>query len=114
VFADGTMAALEVALHGVAERQRVSAHNIANINTPGFRASRVLFEGALAEALGAGRPLGADLVTHVRTDDQMDVRGNNVSLERESRELITSGLHYEALVNALNFRFSALRTAASR
>jgi flagellar basal-body rod protein FlgB len=114
VFADGTMAALEVALHGVSERQRVTAHNVANINTPGFQASRVEFEGALAEALDSGHGIAGDLVTTARTNDRMDVRGNNVSLEREQRELITSNLQYEALVNALNFRFSALRTAVSR
>lgn len=116
MFADGTMAALEVALHGVAERQRVTAHNVANLNTPGFQASRVEFEGALADALRSGRSAAVDndLVSFSRTDDPSDLRGNNVSLERESRELITSGLQYEALVNALNFRISALRTAASR
>ena len=51
VFSTNSLTAIEVALDGVAERQRVTAHNIANVNTPGFRSARVEFESELARAL---------------------------------------------------------------
>src|SRR5205085_10724307 len=43
---DRTMTALHSALTGLSERQRVTADNIANINTPGFLAGRTDFESA--------------------------------------------------------------------
>ena len=39
---------------GLAMRQRVTANNIANIQTPGFHAGKVKFEGALQSALANG------------------------------------------------------------
>lgn len=114
LFTDTSMAAVELAMKGVAERQRTSAHNIANLNTPGFRSHRVAFESALADALGAGR--GIEAIRDVEIGRELwnnprDVRGNDVSLEGENRELIAAGVQYEALVGALNFKFGVLRTA---
>ena len=46
---DATMSALHAALSGLAQRQRVTADNIANINTPGFLAGKVDFESSLKQ-----------------------------------------------------------------
>ena len=51
---DVTMTALHSALRGLSTRQRVIADNVANIQTPGFRAGRVDFESALGDALANG------------------------------------------------------------
>ncbi|MGD9755216.1 MAG: flagellar basal body rod protein FlgB, partial [Acidimicrobiia bacterium] len=53
IFTDRTQAALEVALLGEGQRQRVTSYNIANVNTPGFVPQKVEFEGSLARALDA-------------------------------------------------------------
>jgi len=50
-----TPAALHAALSGLSQRQRVTADNIANINTPGFLAGRTDFETALGGAAHMGR-----------------------------------------------------------
>ena len=113
IFTDGVTAAIEGALSGVAERQRVAAHNIANVATPGFRASRVSFEEDLAAALDGGRPGEVvPSVTAAATPARAD--GNNVSLDDETKIMITSGLQYQALVEALNHKLGLLRTAISR
>ena len=110
LFTDLATSAIERALDGVATRQRVSAHNIANVATPGFRASRVAFEDDLAAAIGRGAPSTADpSVLAANTPARAD--GNNVVLEDETQIMVTSGLHYEALVQALNYKLSVLRTA---
>jgi flagellar basal-body rod protein FlgB len=110
LFTDLATSAIERALDGVATRQRVSAHNIANVATPGFRASRVSFEQDLAGAIGRGAPGTARTeVTAAGTPARAD--GNNVVLEDETQIMITSGLQYEALVQALNYKLSVLRTA---
>ena len=54
VFDDVASQSLRVALSGLAMRQRVTANNIANIQTPGFHAGKVKFEGALQSALANG------------------------------------------------------------
>ncbi len=51
---DPVAAALGSALDGLALRQRVIADNIANMDTPGFIASTVDFEGSLRAALADG------------------------------------------------------------
>ena len=114
VFSTNSLTAIEVALDGVAERQRVAAHNIANVNTPGFRSARVEFETELARALERGqgvRNVDADIVG---ANTPINVRGNDVSLEQENRDLITAGVQYEALVNVMNHHFALLRTAVGR
>src|SRR3954467_5311638 len=54
MIGDVTTTALHAALAGLAERQRVTADNIANVNTPGFLAGRTDFESALSGALRNG------------------------------------------------------------
>lgn len=110
IFTDRTQAALEIGLAGEAQRQRSTAYNIANSETPGFTAQRVEFEGSLARAL---QRKGASDVSLAKVDTEplMSLNGNKVSLEEETTTLVKSGLHYEALVNAVNARFGLLSTA---
>src|ERR1700736_6007434 len=45
---------LRAAMSGLAARQRTIANNVANVDTPGFKASEVNFEAALKSAIGSG------------------------------------------------------------
>jgi flagellar basal-body rod protein FlgB len=110
LFTDNVTAAIERGLSGVAERQRVTANNIANQATPGFTATKVDFEADLAAALERGDPEAASTTTSLSTDAP-GIDGNNVSLEGETTTLIRSGLQYDALVSALNYKLGLLRTA---
>ncbi len=114
IFNDTTMQAIQYALRGVNERQRVAAHNIANVNTPGFRSSRVRFEDELAEAISSDADIDDLGFRTVRANTPINLRGNDVTLEEESTDLIQSGIHYEALVNALNYKLGTIRTAIGR
>jgi flagellar basal-body rod protein FlgB len=110
IFTDTTTAAVEWALSAETARQRVTANNIANVNTPGFKSSRLDFENSLAEALEDGRPLDAQLsLSRANTFASQD--GNDVALEEEMKILTESGIHYDALVQAFNFKMTALRRA---
>ena len=51
---DVTMATMGRALDDLALRSDVRANNMANTNTPGFKASHVDFESSLADALESG------------------------------------------------------------
>ena len=49
---DMAMRVLQLALDGLSLRQQAISNNIANVDTPGFRASEVSFEGQLRRLLG--------------------------------------------------------------
>ena len=113
LFTDRIQGGLERALDGVSLRQRVTAQNVANAMTPGYRAQRVEFEGALAGALATGRPGGSPFTVSEVADHSNYERldGNTVSLEDEATTAMRSGLQYQALIEASTFKFSVLRTA---
>jgi flagellar basal-body rod protein FlgB len=111
LFTDGVQGALERAMDGVMLRQRVAAQNIANVMTPGYQAQRVSFEDNLAAALASGSDASRTALDVVPTGDEADARGNNVDLVGENTSLMRSGLQYEALVQAANYRFSVLHKA---
>ncbi|MDH3251195.1 MAG: flagellar basal body rod protein FlgB [Ignavibacteria bacterium] len=61
---------LETALNAYALRNKVSAANIANVNTVGYKSKRVTFEEELAGAMNSGT------VTSARTDSRHIPLGN--------------------------------------
>jgi flagellar basal-body rod protein FlgB len=113
LFTDGVQSALERAMDGVMMRQRVAAQNIANVMTPGYQAQGVSFEDNLATALATGDDPARAGVDVTPTGAQSDARGNNVDLVGENTTLMRSGLQYEALVQATNYRFTVLHKALS-
>jgi len=107
---DVTMTALTSALRGLSLRQRITADNIANINTPGYQAGRVDFESALRAALNDGvTPEVAGTVGESAAPSRED--GNNVNLDDESVSMIDTGLRYQLVVDAVNTKFQLLRDA---
>jgi len=101
--------ALQVALDGLAQRQRISADNVANIQTPGFLAGKVSFEESLAAAVadgsGAVRPGTSRSLAPTRED------GNNVNLDTETLLNIETNLRYQVATQAANGAFTSMRTA---
>jgi flagellar basal-body rod protein FlgB len=111
VIADVSMSALHAALDGLAQRQRVTADNIANVNTPGFLAGRVDFESSLQGALSDGEsPLSAEALV-ARSLEPTNTNGNNVNLDAETVIATETGLRYQLALNALDGKYNGLRTA---
>ena len=107
---DVTMTALHSALRGLSTRQRVISDNIANIQTPGFRAGRVDFEATLAEALsGGGSPVVEATLGRSTAATRLD--GNNVNLDDETMAMLETTMRYEFTVRAMTEKFALLRTA---
>nr|WP_129339118.1 flagellar basal body protein [Cellulomonas endophytica] len=101
--------ALSSALDGLALRQRVIADNIANIQTPGYRAQRVAFEDSLATAVRRGS--GAVTASVARSLEPTREDGNNVNLDTETVSNVDTQLRYQLATQAASGQFSALRTA---
>ncbi len=111
MIGDATMSALHSALDGLAMRQRVTADNIANINTPGFLAGRVDFESSLRGALASGDDPSGARSTVARSLEPTNTNGNNVNLDAETLIATETGLRYQLALNALDGKYNSLRTA---
>jgi flagellar basal-body rod protein FlgB len=109
VFDDVSSAALRVALTGLAQRQRVIADNIANVETPNFRAGKVQFEAALQAAVDAGRSPGSVQPTIGRSLEPTRPNGNNVNLDQETLSNVDTNLRYQLTLHALDGKYSLLR-----
>lgn len=110
---DGVSAVLASALDGLATRQRVIADNIANVDTPGFRATSVDFEASLAAALQRGEiPLSGVAPVTAPTDTPVGPNGNNVDLRKESLAAIQSQFQYQMMSRAVSDRHALVTTAA--
>lgn len=101
---------LAAALRGLEAQRQAAEHNIANVETPGFLARKVSFEDALRTAIDSGDPSRARVTTNLSTAPTR-IDGSNVSLEDEVTSLEVNALHQQLLTEALNSRYTRLRTA---
>jgi flagellar basal-body rod protein FlgB len=97
------------ALDGLAQRQRVIADNIANANTPGYTAKRVMFEDALARSVADGE--GRVSATTASSLEPTQLNGNNVNLDTETLSNIDTVLRYQFAARAVEGTFNSVRTA---
>lgn len=117
---DGVSAVLGFALDGLASRQRTIADNLANIDTPGFRASYVDFESVLRGAVGSGggssEATAAGLAGATpavgASDTPVGANGNNVDLRKETLSAMQSQFQYQMVSRAVSDRFELVRTVA--
>ncbi|MDQ2958596.1 MAG: flagellar basal body protein [Actinomycetota bacterium] len=109
VLDDVASVTLSTALSALAQRQRVSANNIANIETPNFSASQVSFESSLRDAVAAGDP-GQAQSSVTPTADPAGINGNNVNLDTETITDEKTQLQYSLLSGAMSAKFSLIDT----
>ena len=108
-------------------RQEVISNNIANVNTPNFKKSDVVFEELLAKEIGmddSGRlplvrthdrhlPVGmiGGAKASIQEDDTttMRVDNNNVDIDIEMASLAKNQLYYNAMASSLGGYMSKLK-----
>lgn len=128
---DKTTDALGASLNMRLLRQDVVSSNIANAETPGYKAKKVDFEEALSRALdheGLGKMhasskehflMGQGAISRARADvyDNPDVNvtndGNTVDMEKELSDLAENSILYKAALQLINKKLGAMRYAAS-
>jgi flagellar basal-body rod protein FlgB len=98
---------------------KLTAQNMANVDTPGYRAVGMDFDSEMRAALrgaetgeGAGPGGGAQPV-HVRFEDGLVARpdGNNVSMDRESLNLAEAQLQFKTGVAVLRQQYQMVMDA---
>ncbi|MGH9661819.1 MAG: flagellar basal body rod protein FlgB [Bryobacteraceae bacterium] len=90
----------------LAKRQRLAAANIANAETPGYRAKDIDFQFELQSLAQGGSP-------NVIETPGLTVRGdgNNVSIDRESRLLAENALRFNLAAQLLRGQIRQVRMA---
>lgn len=126
IMANTQSAAMERALSALWQRTQLISTNIANEDTPGYKAKKLAFEGMLQNeiasaqnAKGTARSQIAARIaatpSTVYNDPTLSVRadGNNVNLDNEHIELARVQLQYQALREKISGHYSALKYAIS-
>ncbi len=138
LFDNYSTQAAEASLDALWMKTQVIANNMANADTPGYKAQHVSFEQVLGEATKAramkadrnnqanvydpgqaqgGVPTtsGASFRTRVSTQDETSVRvdENNVQLEEQQTELWKSYAQYSYLLDKLSSHYGNINTAIS-
>lgn len=93
-------------------RQAVAAHNIANVNTPGFQASKVDFATAM-ERLRQGSASEGGRSETTSDASLVETQPGQVALDQEIVRLNQIAIHYQALARGLGRHFSLLSLAAT-
>jgi flagellar basal-body rod protein FlgB len=126
---DGTVTLAEKALDLRSRRHETLLSNIANADTPNYKAFDLLVDEALAREVSNGGPIRmrqtdpvhlggnprnapAPRSAVVEIPPQISLRGdgNTVDMEREMSALADNQLHYKATAQILSRKFSGLRS----
>ncbi len=119
---DKSMQFQETALQLREQRQQILASNLANADTPGFKARDFNFsqalQGALLQAnasstIGASQSAadlgGAPLLYQVPAQDSVD--GNTVDVDVERNQFTDNALHYEASMTLITNQIKTMLAA---
>lgn len=111
------------------QRQQILAANIANADTPNYKARDIDFQSVFADAVaGKSQDSGVDLARtntrHLsgtgspspfpvlyRHDVQSSVDGNTVDMDTERASFTDNALHYEAAVTFISGQFRTMQSA---
>ena len=121
---DSAIRTLRTALNGLTMRQRATADNIANLNTPGYKAARVSFEDSLQRQLRDSVSLSsaASAASRANTTDEAQISvsrdtatsmradGNNVDLENEMARLAETVINYNTVSELVSIKLSILKS----
>ncbi|TCL40163.1 flagellar basal-body rod protein FlgB [Anaerospora hongkongensis] len=116
---------LEKALSASSLRQKTISNNIANVNTPKFKRSEVLFEDILQQKMSGSQQLDLAKTNekHISTqsqalaptmrmvaDNSFRTDGNNVDIDIEMANMAKNSIYYDALAQQLSRYFTTLKS----
>ncbi|MFS0823618.1 flagellar basal body rod protein FlgB [Bacillus sp. 1P02SD] len=119
-----TIHSLEKALDYSALRQKVISNNIANVDTPNYKAQDVSFKNLLSNEMNSqlranrtnekhfeftsSKRLKSPLVT--KNDTAYNHNGNNVDIDKEMALLAENQIYYNAVTERISGKFNTLKT----
>jgi len=119
-----TIRTLENSLDYASTKNRVISNNIANVDTPNYKAKDVVFKNILDDAiqsnLEAKKTNDKHLSFHSESNSTYRVitknntiynhNGNNVDIDKQMSDLAKNQIYYNSLVDRMNGKFNSLRT----
>ena len=128
LFSDNVPKAMKKSLDLMSTRQSVISSNIGNLDTPGFKASEIDFQGELREALGSKGQLtlqatnekhfgpktsniGSMTADPFEEDDAAKSNGNNVDVDKEMAKMAENQIFYNAVIQLMMKRGSTVRAS---
>lgn len=103
------------------QRFELISANLANADTPGYKAVDIDFGSALAKAQGVGGLLktnamhldfgGSPEGVSYRTPSQLSLNGNTVAVDMEQAEFMDNAIRYQASLNFLTGKIKGLMLA---
>ena len=109
------------------EKQRIISENIANHDTPGYKAKTISFEEELTSNLEKFKNrtnpkkseiqeaiMGTKMKVDVSQEESNRLDGNNVNLDVEQVELSRAQLQYQYQVFQITDQFSRIKSAIGR
>ncbi|HIJ51120.1 MAG TPA: flagellar basal body rod protein FlgB [Nitrospinae bacterium] len=128
LFSDTVPKAMSKSLDLMSSRQSVISSNIGNLDTPGFKASEIDFQGQLREALGSKGQLtlqatnekhfgpktsniGSMTADPFEEDDAAKSNGNNVDVDKEMAKMAENQIFYNAVIQLMMKRGSTVRAS---
>ena len=108
VYDSSGFKALEAGIQLAWMQQKLSTQNIANIETPGYKAKSLTFEGVLSAVQNgsdSSELVGLTAKIVESGADSTQPNGNNVNLETESISLYKAYAQYSVLVNQISTEF---------
>ena len=127
LFSDDAFKSAKLSLDGLALRQQVISRNIANVDTPGYKAQDVSFEQTVRQVLQKTVEAGLTTtnVNHIQADgsttgfisqqrpggtDRADA--NNVDIDNELTDMSETNVRYQAITELISKKFALLKTIA--
>ncbi len=128
LFSEDAFVVVEKALDAGALRQEVVANNLANVNTPGFKKSKVSFEEQLQDILltqnvplktssskhfSAGPRSVSSISPQVETVDGILAgdTANDVDIDEEMASLAKNNISFNTLAHLFSVKFRMLNSA---
>jgi flagellar basal-body rod protein FlgB len=128
LFSDNVPKAMKKSLDLMSTRQSVISSNIGNLDTPGFKASEIDFQGQLREALGSKGQLklqatnekhfgpktsniGSLAADPFEEEDAAKSNGNNVDVDKEMAKMAENQIFYNAVIQLMMKRGSTVRAS---
>lgn len=128
LFGDVSLQTARLALDGLSQKQQAISRNLANIDTPGYKAQTVDFKQAIQHAMNSGGGIrlattnashmtGATSassilnVTRPGGTDRADQ--NNVDIDTELTDMSQTGITYQAISQQVSSKLLLLKAIAS-
>lgn len=127
IFSDDAFRAAKIAIDGLSLRQQVSGQNVANVDTPGYRAHTINFEDTLKRAMTNKPSVHLDttnaahlvatqnqslFLTTMRPGGSVRADGNNVDIDVEMAEMSADAIRYQALAESISTKLGILKNIA--